>query len=164
MLRILTILSALFLAGAAAAGQLYVNAPKDGYLNLRTGPSTAYAVIKELPHGSSVKVIATPGKWFKVKDKHGFIGWAHSHYMSHHPVVQHKPHYAHKVMYVYAPKHGALNLRYGPDTSYAVIGKMPHGTKLKVLKAHGKWRKVVHPSGTVGWAHNSFLSLNKHAW
>jgi len=164
MLRILTFLSAVFLASAAAATTLFVDAPKDGFLNLRAGPSTAYNIRAEMPHGSVMKVLATPGKWFKVKDAYGNVGWAHSNYMSQYPAVHPKPQPAHHIRYVYAPKHGALNLRTGPSTAYNVLGKMAHGTTVKVLKAQGKWRKVMHPSGTVGWAHNAYLSLNQHAY
>lgn len=162
MLRILTLLSALFFAGTAAATTLFVHAPTDGFLNLRAGPSTAYTIKAEMPHGSLVKVIATPGKWFRVKDMHGNVGWAHSKYMSHYPVIQPHPMPAPKIRYVYAPKDGFLNMRTGPSTGYAILGAMPNGTMLKVLGGQGKWRKVLHPSGTVGWAHNAYLSLNQH--
>jgi uncharacterized protein YgiM (DUF1202 family) len=163
-LRILTVLTALFVAGAAAATTLFVHSPNDGFLILRSGPSTAYGITAEMPHGSVVKVLSTPGTWFVVQDTKGNVGWAHSKYMSKYRVITPMPvpMPVAKIRYVFAPKHGALNLRTGPSTGYPVLGQMAHGTMVKVLGAQGKWRKVMHPSGAVGWAHNAYLSLGQH--
>lgn len=89
MLRLFTFLSALFLASAAAATTLWVDAPRDGFLNLRSGPSTGYYVIDQMPHGSKVHVLATPGKWYKVRHETGSVGWAHSSFLSSHWIGGH---------------------------------------------------------------------------
>ena len=164
MLRLLTFLTAILLTSAAAATTLYVDAPKDGYLNLRYGPSTAYNVIKKMPHGSKVHVIATPGKWYKVQDSYGATGWAHRNWLTHYPVKPwpKTPKLPQDVYIVDAPKHGALNLRAGPGTSFYVITKMYHGSKVKVLGASGKWRLVEHESGHTGWAHSGYLTKKKY--
>ena len=86
MLRILTFLFAIVLASAAAATTLWVDAPRDGFLNLRTGPSTKYRVIDQMPHGSKVKLLHAPGKWYKVKHRSGAVGWAHSAFLSDRPI------------------------------------------------------------------------------
>lgn len=162
MLRLITFLAAILFANAASATYLYVDAPKDGYLNLRYGPSTAYTVIKKMPHASKVHVIATPGKWYKVQDKHGATGWAHRNWLTHYPVQPlPKPPAKHDVYIVDAPKHGALNLRAGPGTGYHVIQKMYHGSKVQVISASGKWRLVQHESGKTGWAHSGYLTKKK---
>lgn len=160
MLRLITFLTAVLLASAAAATTLYVEAPKDGYLNLRYGPSTAYTVIKKMPHGSTVQVIATPGKWYKVQDSFGATGWAHRAWLTHYPVqpLPQHPALPRDAYIVDAPQHGALNLRAGPGTSFHVITKMSHGSKVKVLSASGQWRLVEHQTGATGWAHSGYLT------
>ena len=163
MLRLITFLTAILFANAASATYLYVDAPKDGHLNLRYGPSTAYNVIKKMPHGSKVHVIATPGKWYKIQDNYGATGWAHQHWLSRYPVQPLPRHpVAHDVFIVDAPKHGALNLRAGPGTGYHVLTKMSHGSRVKVISSSGQWRLVEHSSGYTGWAHSGYLTKKKH--
>lgn len=183
MLRLLTFLSALFLATAAAATTLWVDAPRDGFLNLRTGPSTSYYVLGQMPHGSKVKVLATPGKWYKVRHESGTVGWAHSAFLSSHPVPPlHDPHYGGKPGYdhgkpghphgkpghdygqptgaeywVHAPGYSGLNLRHGPGGQYPVVMTMAQGDRVVELGRQGIWLLVRHESGRVGWAHGDYL-------
>lgn len=176
MLRLLTFLSALFLATAAAATTLWVDAPRDGFLNLRTGPSTSYHVLGKMPHGSKVKVLATPGKWYKVRHDSGTVGWAHSAFLSAHPVPpRHDPHYGGKPgnhpgkpdhgygqpsgpdYFVHAPGYSGLNLRHGPGGQYPVVMTMAQRDRVVELGRQGIWILVRHESGRVGWAHGDYL-------
>lgn len=158
MLRLITFISALLFAGAAAATQLYVDAHRDGYLNLRGGPSTGYHVIAKMKHGSPIHVIAAPGKWYKVRDTYGSVGWAHSGYMTRDPKPIYKPAPVHEKLYVKAPGYSGLNLRHGPGTHYGVILTMKQGSAVKVLAKSGAWWKVKHQGGCVGWAHENYLT------
>ncbi|OWV41138.1 hypothetical protein CDZ97_00545 [Mameliella alba] len=166
MLRLLTFLSALFFASAAAATTLWVDAPRDGFLNLRTGPSTHYQVIGKMPHASKVELLRAPGKWVKVRHVSGRVGWAHSRFLSDHRPRGHGHggHYGGndrgQPYWVDAPRHGHLNLRSGPSGKHHVIDKMAHGDALRVLDKDGKWYKVFY-RGKVGYAHRRFLSAHK---
>ncbi|WP_417207012.1 SH3 domain-containing protein [Antarctobacter sp.] len=164
MLRLLTFLSALFLASAAAATSLWVDAPRDGYLNLRTGPSVQYHVLGKMPHGSPVKLLEAPGKWVKVRHVSGLIGWAHSGFLTDHkPVLGHDrdPGYSRGQDYwIDAPRFGHLNLRNGPGQAYQVIEKMPHGAKAHVIYKQDGWYKLRF-EGKTGWANSRFLSEHK---
>jgi uncharacterized protein YgiM (DUF1202 family) len=163
MRHLLALLITLFLAQPAlASGQMYVNAPSDHFLNLRTGPSTGYHVLQKMPHGSKVTVLARPGKWYKVRHQSGTTGWAHSRFLSHQPVHAPRPraHQHHtETLYVDAPRYGALNLRAGPGTGYRIVRSMRHDSAVELLGHQGSWRLVRHQrSGAVGWAHGSYLS------
>ena len=51
-------------------------------LNLRSGPSTSYAVIKELPFGTLVSLLSTEGVWLQIKVvSSGETGYVHSSYI-----------------------------------------------------------------------------------
>jgi hypothetical protein len=52
----------------------------DG-LNLRTGPSTAHAVILVMPHGATVDVVGYSAGWYKVTYS-GHTGWCSGMYLS----------------------------------------------------------------------------------
>ena len=162
MKRLLVFLFMLIAAPAAATPhELYVHAPHYGYLNLRAGPGTDHRVIKQMRHGSEVEVLGHHGKWYRVIHNHK-VGWAHSNYFTeakHRPHRPHKPK-GHKPIYeVHAPYDHFLNLRTGPGVSYHVLGRMPHGSKVKILGPRkGRWAKVRHVhSGVRGWAHLSYL-------
>lgn len=165
MLRLLTLLSALFFASAGAATTLWVDAPRDEFLNLRTGPSTQYHVIDRMPHGSTVKLLRAPGKWVKVRHESGKVGWAHSRFLSDHKVrTRHhrdrdgfgrRPNG--QDLWVHAPGFGGLNLRHGPGTQYPVIMTMRQRDRAHELGRQGKWILLRHESGKVGWAHGDYL-------
>ncbi len=166
MLRLLTFLSAIFLASAAAATTLWVDAPRDGYLNLRSGPSVQYNVLGQMPHGSKVNLLQAPGEWVKVRHVSGLVGWAHGGFLSQQqPAAGYdRDHGGHvrdgKPYWINAPRHGFLNLRAGPSTHDHVIEKLPHGSQVRVIRKHGKWFQL-RIDGLVGWAHSGFLSEQK---
>ncbi|MGP6086602.1 SH3 domain-containing protein [Antarctobacter jejuensis] len=169
MLRLLTFLSAMFLATAAAATTLWVDAPRDGYLNLRTGPSVQYHVLGKMPHGSKVKLLNAPGKWVKVRHQSGLVGWAHGGFLSQtQPKLGHDRDYGGHVdkyrdgtrYWVNAPRYGFLNLRAGPSRHDRVIDKLTHGSEVRVIRKHGKWYKLRVDSMT-GWAHSGFLTEHR---
>ena len=51
----------------------------SGYLNLRTGAGTQYAVIRVLNEGETL-TITKLGAWFEVSDKQGNRGYINSHF------------------------------------------------------------------------------------
>ena len=51
-------------------------------LNLRSGPSTAHAVIVTLEHGHKLTIIGTSKDWYNVKTPAGTKGWVHSDYVT----------------------------------------------------------------------------------
>ncbi|MGH1415963.1 MAG: SH3 domain-containing protein [Pelagimonas sp.] len=170
MFRFVFLLLALSFASAVSASEgprLFVDAPRDGYLNLRTGPSTGYHVLEKMEHGSKVTLIAKPGTWAKVyHHETDTIGWAHGRFLSHDKPHQPKPHHPKPPQYsdgqrwVDAP-YGDLNLRKGPGTDYHVLRKIHNGMKVDVLGKSGKWRLVKLKSGLIGWAHKAYLTKQR---
>ncbi|WP_198319851.1 SH3 domain-containing protein [Antarctobacter heliothermus] len=166
MLRLLTLLSAIFFASAAAATSFWVDAPRDGYLNLRTGPSVQYQILGKMPHGSQVKLLEAPGKWVKVRHVSGLIGWTHSGFLTdRNPAKGHDRDPGHsrgQDYWIDAPRDGHLNLRNGPGQAYHVIEKMPHGAKARVIYKQDGWYKLTF-GGKTGWASSRYLSERKPA-
>lgn len=50
-------------------------------LNMRTGPSTNYAVMHKLYQGNRVKVTASSGSWYKIQLSDGRTGWVSKSYL-----------------------------------------------------------------------------------
>lgn len=132
------------------AERMAVYAPGDGFLNLRTGPGTRFAVLRRMGHGSLVNTLELSGSWARVEHETGAVGWAHRRYMV---PVSTPP--AQRI--VHSPGDGFLNLRTGPGTRYAVVRRMYNGSRVQVLESAGSWVRVRHDSGDTGWAHGRYL-------
>ncbi len=125
----------------AALSAEYVSIVKDR-VNIRSGPSTKYDVLYQLPKGFPLRVLAHKGKWLKVIDYENDKGWIASSLAS-------------KTRYVIVKvKEG--NVRSGPGTSYDKAGKVYQDVILKRLGQKGDWIKVGHPLLT-GWVHKQLI-------
>ena len=57
-------------------------------------------------------------------------------------------------------KPDTLNLRSVPNGKL-ILGTLPEGTKLAVVKREGRWTKVSTPFGAVGWVYDKFVTAVK---
>ncbi|MBV7408355.1 SH3 domain-containing protein [Maritimibacter sp. DP1N21-5] len=146
---IATGLAAITLAGPATAQTHAVNSPRDGFLNLRTGPGEQFDIIGRMGHGSRVTILESAGSWVRVRHDSGTVGWCSARYLA---ALAVSPYY-----YVYSPGDGFLNLRTGPGTRYSIIGPMYNGEEVRILERAGEWVRVRHQSGTVGWCSSKYL-------
>ena len=60
---------------------LRVNSPGDGYLNLRSGPGSDFAILRRMYNGDWVEVMERKGGWLRVRHESGTEGWAYSKYL-----------------------------------------------------------------------------------
>lgn len=147
---VLGMLAGLVLAVAAQADVRMVNSPGDGFLNLRTGPGSQYAIVMEMNHGSAVEVLEVSGQWARVRHESGATGWAFRKYMVAYDQAPGK-------MFVYSPGDGYLNLRTGPGSDFAIITRMYNGEWVQILERKGNWVRVLHEYGDEGWAYAKYL-------
>ena len=59
----------------------FVHSPGDGYLNLRTGPGTGFAVVRRMFNGEAVEIVERKGDWVRVYHQSGETGWCSSRYL-----------------------------------------------------------------------------------
>lgn len=119
-------------------------------LNMRTGPSTSYSVIRVIPNGAEVKVLSTSSGWARVVYG-GSEGYASLSYLK---LKSTLPSTGETVMVTTAN----LNMRTGPSTSYSVIRVIPNGAEVKVLSTSNGWARVVY-GGSEGYSSLSYLRL-----
>jgi len=119
-----------------------------GNLNLRTGPSTSYSIIRVIPSGAEVKVLSTSSGWARVVYD-GSQGYCSLSYLK---LKSTEPPTSTDVRITTEE----LNLRSGPGVSYSIIAVMPAGAKVMVLSVSGDWAKVNY-SGKIGYAHTGYL-------
>ncbi|MBR9842251.1 MAG: SH3 domain-containing protein [Rhodobacteraceae bacterium] len=63
------------------AETLIVNDPKDGWLNLRSGPGSSYRVLQRMDNGLRVEEVERRGNWSNIVLPNGVVGWAYRNYM-----------------------------------------------------------------------------------
>lgn len=71
----------LLFVSSVTAETLVINDPKDGWLNLRSGPGTSYRVIQRMDNGLRVEEQERRGNWSNVVLPNGVTGWAYRKYM-----------------------------------------------------------------------------------
>ena len=106
-------------------------------LNFRNGAGTSYSIIKVLNKGEKVEVISESNGWSKVKHD-SRLGYVASQYID-------------KATTNYTIKEvntDGLNVRTGPSTSYATIGKLNKGTRVEVISESAGWSKINYNNKT----------------
>jgi len=112
--------------------------------NVRTGPALNAPVSMELFKGYPLKVIKKEGEWYKVSDFENDSGWIHN------SIVK-------KSDTVIINAKNSINMRSGPSTGDSIVANVERGVVLNKLSTQGKWTKVRHSSGTVGWIYSPLL-------
>jgi uncharacterized protein YraI len=125
-------------------------------LNLRTGPSTGYAVITTLGYGTQGTVLGQSNGWYNIQTTAG-TGWVSGTYFSVSASAPAAP--------TPAPAAGtgyvtisALNLRTGPGTGYGVITVLGYGTQGTIVGQSNGWYNIQTAVGT-GWVIGTYFSV-----
>ena len=140
----------------------YVKA--TGGLNVRKGPSTSYAKIGKLSNGAKVNVITTSGGWSKI-NYGSTVGYVSNDYLVDAPSQDNGSNSGtntestvRTTKYVNAAS--GLNVRKGPSTSHAKVGKLSHGAQVTVTSTSNGWSKI--ESGNInGYVSDQYLTANK---
>jgi SH3-like domain-containing protein len=134
--------STLLISSSALAAE-YKSVTTDN-ANVRTGPGTNYPASMELFKGYPLKVLKTQGEWYKISDFEKDSGWIHK------SIVK-------KCDTVIVNAQKSSNMRSGASTKDSVVADVERGVVLTKLEEQGKWVKVKHSSGTIGWVYKPLL-------
>lgn len=118
---------------------------KSETVRIRSGPGTGYSVLYEVFAGYPLKVLRQKGKWARVVDFEGDIGWTYRPLLSNARTV------------IVSQRGGNINIRSGPGTRYKVKGQAEYGVVFRLLEKKGSWAKVRHDNGLTGWIHRKLL-------
>lgn len=132
----------IFLFSSALAAD-YVSVKGDN-VNVRNGAGTNYDVSMELFKGYPLKVVATQGDWLKIVDFENDSGWIHRSLVSDGNTV-----------IVNGNKN--VNMRSEPSTNSQVVALVDRGVVLTKLETKGKWVKLKHSTGLIGWIYKPLL-------
>lgn len=124
------------MALSSAAAQTMVSI-KGSVVNMREGPGTNRQVLWELERGYPLQVLKRQGRWMLVRDFENDRGWVAR------SLVGRMPHHL--------VKSRVANVRRGPGTGHAIVGKASYGELLRTVGKRGSWVKVRRENGQVGW-------------
>ena len=140
--RLTIILFAFFLIPTLCFAQT-VSVKKDN-VNVRSGPGTNFPVSMELFQGYPLKVTEKKGDWLKVSDFGNDTGWIFSSLV--------KPG---TTVIVNGKK--SINMRSKPNTTASIVATVDRGVVLTKVSTEGKWVKVRHSQGAIGWIYSPLL-------
>jgi SH3-like domain-containing protein len=112
-------------------------------LNMRSGPGTDKPILWALAQGFPLEVLGRQGRWLRVQDFEGDLGWVYQ------PLVNRTPHVI--------VKSRSANLRSTPSTRSRVRGKVVYGEVLRTLEQRKAWVRVQRQSGTQGWIYKKLI-------
>lgn len=136
--------AALLLSSVSTATAATFVSVKGDNVNVRTGPGTDNQVSMELFEGYPLKVVETKGDWLKVVDFENDSGWIHTSLVD-------------KGNTVIVNGSTSVNMRSEPTTKSSVIANVDRGVVLTKVESRGKWLKLKHSSGLVGWIYKPLL-------
>ncbi|MEZ5647308.1 MAG: SH3 domain-containing protein [Burkholderiaceae bacterium] len=117
---------------------------KGNTVNMRSGPSTQNTVLWELKKGYPLRVVRRKGTWLEVSDFENDRGWVAR------TLVGSSPHHV--------VKSRTANIRRGPGTQHAIVGKAAYGDLLRTREKRSGWVQVEHTAnGTKGWVSGRLL-------
>ena len=135
------IVAFLMVAGSATASERV--AVKGAVANIRAKPSTQSDTLWQVEKYHPLLIINKKGAWYRFKDFEGDEGWIHKSLVD-------------KTATVIVRVRRA-NIRNGPGTKHDLIFDADKGTPFRVLKKEGRWLKIEHADGDVGWIFSSLV-------
>ena len=132
------------------------------YVNVRSGPSTAYTSREQVNKGRTFTVTGVSGAWYQIS-YNGSTAYIASQYLSLGSSGTQTP--------APAPQTGTgtgtqttgvitgnyVRMRSGPSTGYAILGTYNAGTKMTITGQSGDWYAVSY-NGRNGYVYKQYLS------
>lgn len=123
-------------------------ATEGGRLNLRSGPSTASAVIGSVPDKSWFTVKEKKGDWYRAEYAEGKEAYVSAGYVTH---------YTSSVDATVRLSSGYLNVRTAAGTDYAVKDRLRNGERVIVVKSNSTWCGIVYRGNKTGYVAKKYL-------
>ena len=161
MKKLFPLLLAFVMSVPCLAQQMRPGLVKDegGYTNIRKGPGTQYEVVDQIPDGMFINFVKGNNGWCKVYTNYtddtpqDLIG-----YIAASKIVVPPRKGPTKVVAYVKDEGGNTNIRKGPGTNYAIVGKVRDGSYVLVSGDYGEcWLKVYTQKGDL----RGYISASK---
>ncbi len=145
-------------------------------LNVRSGPSTSFAIVDKLSPGKSYLLLESDGDWGKIQLGDNKTGWVSLQYTASFtettkelPATQESNTVGSdiqepsQISTIISVDTDILNLRETPSLDAAILKKLSRGTQAKSLQSEGDWSEVQLDDGTKGWVYRTYIKEVKSA-
>jgi SH3-like domain-containing protein len=105
--------------------------------NVRAEPNTRAEKLWELNQGYPLAVAQRQGKWLKVRDFEGDLGWIYR------PLTGNNPHHVVRAK--------VANMRAAPQPTARVVGKLEQYELVQTMGKRNGWINVKRNNGQKGW-------------
>jgi len=111
--------------------------------NIRAQPDQQSDTLWQVEKYYPLLILEKKESWYRFKDFEGDVGWIHGSLVDDTPTV--------------IVKVERANIRADAGTQYDLVFDAQKGTPFKVLEKKGRWLKVQHADGDIGWIFNSLV-------
>jgi SH3-like domain-containing protein len=118
-------------------------AVKSDVANIRAKPDVNSDTLWQAEKYYPLLILEKKDDWYRFKDFDGDMGWIHDSLVDDTPTV--------------IVKVNRANVRADAGTQYDLAFDAERGTPFKVLEKKGRWIKVQHADGDVGWIFDSLV-------
>ncbi len=126
-------------------------------LNVRSGPSDSFNVINQINPGTTYPLLEQEGEWVKIQLHSNETGWVAKWLIT---ITDNPPSEVTLQNDLITVEVDILNVRSGPSTDHAIIGKLKKGDQVEVLAVEQEWYKIKF-SEEVGWIASQYASQTK---
>ncbi len=130
----------------------------SSFVNVRSGPGTGYSMLGIASKGAQYSVLGQVGSWYNI-NYNGKDAYVYSRYVSVSSELQ-------KNFQTESLKTGTIvncksyvNVRSGPGTGYAKVGKAPRGSVYSVTGQSGSWYQI-SINGMTAYVYSTYLSVS----
>ncbi|WP_243290663.1 SH3 domain-containing protein [Bacillus sp. FJAT-47783] len=127
-------------------------------LRVRTGPGTSFSISGYFPKGEKAKAIEKQANWVKISYR-GSTGWVYSKYITFTNKAPSNPSSPASSVKSGTVLATTLNVRTGPTTSAAIIGKLYKSEKVTIVSKKGDWYQIKFNNKTA-WVHGDFVQTS----
>ena len=128
-------------------------------LNVRSGPSTSFAILQKIDPGTKYLVTQQEGEWLQIQLNEDKKGWVANWLVTLSNDVPSKETLVKNLVTVQVD---ILNVRANPSTDSAILGKLHKGDQAEVLDIKDGWYQIDY-KGQKGWIASQFATQDKGA-
>lgn len=125
----------------------------SGNLNVRKSASVSSGIIAILSKGSYVTLISKSGSWWYLEYEDGKYGYCHENYIN-------EVYGVNKYVNIGV---GALNVRKGDGTSYAIKDTLVKNEQVIELWKKGEWSYILYDGNEKGFVSSEYLSVKNES-
>ncbi len=126
-------------------------------LNVRTGPSTAFTIVRSIKPQEFYPVVSTNGDWIEIRLDNQNTGWVTKELVTISNREMSTPSQDQSVIVTAT----ILNIRSEPNTSSTILNKLTQGQSVKLLEIKDGWYKIQSENVT-GWIAAEYAKQNEN--